>query len=1006
MKKSKSLILIVLVILLFNIAIINDAFANNDELINTNNIFANSNLVEVYVEDTNLMKVGASHESTVTDEMSTSSFWINKIGNDANKLLLNKDQISVINQEIIDGSGTQVFDITAITEKKTQENRKQILINSVYETFEAHINKNRKLYIAGELIDNNAYVSKVQTAIRYTGFENDDEIKQFYGVAVRRTEMKNHPVAGMWGYDSPDDPDDEAVISALDVNEPFTYMAKCTIDGETFYWGYTYNCSGWVNANDIATFDTKEAWIEGWKVNTNENNFIVVTQDSIRLQSTSNSSQVELKIGTILKLVPSESIPALVNNQATYNNHVVYLPIRQDDGKVSYGYALIAQNNKVTAGFLPLTQANILNVAFSCMGNRYGWGGMLNSMDCTLYTKSIYKCFGLNIPRNTTWQQKVPQRVDNIGSFSDEEKMNYLDNCPAGTILFFTGHAMMYVGQHDGEYYVISDTGSLSDSQGELDVRKMYSVVLNPLSARRGGTKGTWLHNLSAALVFGDYTDNPNYINNNIYKTVDDENKQSNIKYIDGVTTEMVDSSFWKNLAKNPTKQLLSSDKINELTNKMKSAAKINDNQFVAGNKDFIVVTQDRIILEPSIVNPEVSQVELPLGTSLKLVPEEEIPKVIGGRGPWNNYVVYLPVDIGGGITVNRIALIPEHYSVSVGYLDFNEENLLDVLFRCVGDSYGLLNHDEAFVTKLFNCFGLYIPNGIVLDDIISDYVTSVSSLNATEKELLIKNSPIGTIYITSNEILIKIGSYNDNNYIIGSINTIANSPINSTILAPLSTNNWINDVKDIISFGNNKNDNNFKDVLKNKWYFRYINYVNYLGIMTGYNNGSDNFGPDDNIKRGQFITMLWRLNGEPKVNIENPFDDVPNNKYCIEAVKWAYLNGITTGYTKGDSDKKSFGPDDFITREQIATFIYRYYTNVLGYLVDLNNVDFLKFDDKDNFSQYAYDGLRFCVKKDILTGKEVIDDNKEKHYLLESKSKATRAQGATMINRLIKLFD
>ena len=70
-------------------------------------------------------------------------------------------------------------------------------------------------------------------------------------------------------------------------------------------------------------------------------------------------------------------------------------------------------------GYLPLTQNNVLDVAFSCIGDEYGWGGMNGNMDCSLYTRNIYKCFGLELPRNTTWQEKVPEKYVNVSNMSD-----------------------------------------------------------------------------------------------------------------------------------------------------------------------------------------------------------------------------------------------------------------------------------------------------------------------------------------------------------------------------------------------------------------------------------------------------------------------------------------------------------------------------------------------------------------------------------------------------------
>ena len=474
-----------------------------------------------------------TYAQEVTQDMVNATYWSNKLGQDADKIMLNSEQILMLNKEIIDGSGTLVYDITNLTEKIIQSERKTNLAKAIEDDFNymvrSYPNKDRKLYVDGKLIDNIPYIENIKNAVLTTGFENNEEKIQLYSVAVKRTEMKMFPTSSIWGYDSPDDPDDEACNSTLEVNEPFVIRAKCSIGQNTFYWGLSNNCNGWVNANDLAIFDSKQEWIEAWKVNITGKDFLVVTQDNIILEPSASSrktSDVELKLGTVLKLVPENEIPESVNKRKTWNNYVVYLPTRNEEGKYVRSYALIAEHNNVSIGYLPLTQKNILNVAFTCLGNRYGWGGMLGSMDCSAYAKAIYKCFGLDLPRNTTNQQNVPNRVVSLADMTDEEKELYLEKLPIGSVLYFPGHAMVYVGSENAKNYVISDTGSLSDSYGDINVRSMYSVILNPLTTRRRNGN-TWLNNLKNALVFGEIPNEKEEAKNkDVYVTIDEDTRK------------------------------------------------------------------------------------------------------------------------------------------------------------------------------------------------------------------------------------------------------------------------------------------------------------------------------------------------------------------------------------------------------------------------------------------------------------------------------------------------
>ena len=245
-------------------------------------------------------------------------------------------------------------EVTEITEEMSQSERKNYIINEIEADFNYMVrnypDKDRKLYVDGELIDNLPYIENMKNAALTTGFENDEEKVQLYAVGTKRTEVKMFPTKSIWGYDSPDDPDDEACNSTIEVNEPFLIRAKCTIGEDTFYWGLTKNCTGWVNAKHLAIFDSKEEWLNAWQVDIDSKDFLVVTQDNITLEpstATPETSEVQLKLGTVLKLVPESEIPESVNERATWNNYVVYLPTRNEEGKYVRAIALIAEHHQM-----------------------------------------------------------------------------------------------------------------------------------------------------------------------------------------------------------------------------------------------------------------------------------------------------------------------------------------------------------------------------------------------------------------------------------------------------------------------------------------------------------------------------------------------------------------------------------------------------------------------------------------------------------------------------------
>ena len=497
-------------------------------LLNSHCVMANSN-VEGYIADEEEKDEktvsSVDHATGVTKEMCNPTYWENLL-TDGDDVILTTEKIIELNNKILTESDTNMYDLENMKEQYDADSYTKLLANRTIPT--------RKLYINGQLINNTEYFSNLINLIKTTGYTGIQNIK--YGIVTNRADLKSWPIDDVIGY-SADDTDDEMESSAANVNEPFIIKGKCENNGETYYYGFTSNCTGWTNAKNIAICANKEEWLEAWKVQIGNNDFVVVTQDRITLESfltSPETSDVKLMLGTVLKLVPDSEKPENISGRGTWNNYVVYLPTRDEEGNYVKKYALISEhyavNKGLSVGYLPLTENNILNVAFTCLGNAYGWGGMLGNMDCSMYTRYVYRCFGLEIPRNTTWQQKIPGKLVNLSGLNAEEKEKLLETMPVGTLLYFPGHTMIYTGSVNSISYVISDTGSLADSPEGTSVIPQYSVILNPLTCKRKNGQ-TWLENLTSAICFSkdidindcdinlEYTDSKyNGYNTNIIK--------------------------------------------------------------------------------------------------------------------------------------------------------------------------------------------------------------------------------------------------------------------------------------------------------------------------------------------------------------------------------------------------------------------------------------------------------------------------------------------------------
>lgn len=328
--------------------------------------------------------------------------------------------------------------------------------------------------------------------------EASPEQEARYGICVTMADVRAVPtdllITDMVG----DNDYDALQYSSVRVNEPVVIRAQ-TADGSWYYCD-TWCVCGWIKADCIAICRDREEWLNAWQIPQEE--LLVVTEGKFFLDSANvnrESSQRMLTMGTTLRLVGDEEYDPAITNRALYHNTAVWLPVRDAEGMYAATIALIPQHCGYSLGYLPLTRENILNVAFSMLGDAYGWGGMLAVPDCSGYIRNIYKCFGLEIPRNTTWQSAMPAFRTELTDLDGEARKDVLDGLPAGTILFFRGHEMMYLGESDGLHYVISSVGSIMNPNGE-GIQRIRSVVINTLEETIRGNGNSWLEDLNVAV--------------------------------------------------------------------------------------------------------------------------------------------------------------------------------------------------------------------------------------------------------------------------------------------------------------------------------------------------------------------------------------------------------------------------------------------------------------------------------------------------------------------------
>lgn len=180
-----------------------------------------------------------------------------------------------------------------------------------------------------------------------------------------------------------------------------------------------------------------------------------------------------------------------------------------------------------------------------------------------------------------------------------------------------------------------------------------------------------------------------------------------------------------------------------------------------------------------------------------------------------------------------------------------------------------------------------------------------------------------------------------------------------------------------------------FNDVPESYWAYDAIQYVYGEGLMAG--TSGSTFNPEGTTTRGQIVTILWRLSGSPVVNYLMDFDDVDPAAYYAEAIRWAVSEGIAGGYGGG-----VFGPEDNITREQLAAILYRY-AQAKGYDTSVGeDTNILSYTDTLEISEYAIPAMQWACGAGILEGDA---------GHLYPQGNATRAQIATMLMRFCENY-
>lgn len=332
------------------------------------------------------------------------------------------------------------------------------------------------------------------------------------------------------------------------------------------------------------------------------------------------------------------------------------------------------------------------------------------------------------------------------------------------------------------------------------------------------------------------------------------------------------------------------------------------------------------------------------------------------------------------------------------------------VSFKITGTDYGTLNctyeeYENGAATRRINYYDIPVETGKELNATISEDGKNVV-LREASGQTLSPNETVPAADYQKSTVSISVNASGGDvqgagKYVKGdSVQLLASPQTGYRFIGWQSQDGSLIEINQLYEFTARENtsftavfardttQHSFIDVTSDDWYAESVQYVYENGLMAG--TSATTFTPNSTTTRGQLVTILYRMEGEPPVNNADRFDDVPSGQWYTNAVAWAADNGIVSGY-----GNRKYGPHDGITREQMVTILHRYADSKK---VDTSKTASLeKYIDQKQISTYAVASVQWAVGEGLITGTS--------QTTLSPTDTSTRAQVAAILQRYGEKF-
>ena len=410
----------------------------------------------------------------VPAEVESADFWIEN-SEAPDEIIMTPDEIEQFNDNN-PVRGTYLIDIFDIPLKMDSDSlRKVISANARWITEATY-------YVTGNIPLEQAERKRIIALMDTSNVP--DKIILRYGVMLRRETGKIWPTA-IPLMDSPDDNEfDMGIVSTLDMGEPVALL-HTSADGR---WSYVLNrrFSCWIHS-DAAAFGDKKTVMESsdsdWP--------LVALAHRVTVYGDSKGETVigAIQMGSTL---PIEGVGAYY--------YRVGIPGRGEAGELVAKEGYVFKSPDVSNGYLPYTLRNIYRQCFAIYGRRYGWGGMFEERDCSRYTMDVFRCFNIQLPRNSTRQAETSHSFIDLTGMNREARFDALRKSPGGICLLrLPGHTMIYLGTVQGNPYMIHSFRAWREpAWGKKDItHRVARIAVTDLMLGKKSKRGAFIDRLT-----------------------------------------------------------------------------------------------------------------------------------------------------------------------------------------------------------------------------------------------------------------------------------------------------------------------------------------------------------------------------------------------------------------------------------------------------------------------------------------------------------------------------